>query len=75
LRRTFVIGLQGLGFPLEVAEACVNHRSGTVAGVYARYAYVREKRAALDTWARHVDGIIAGRAAKVVPMRRAPADA
>ena len=30
LRRTFVTGLQQLGFPLEVAEAAVNHKGGTV---------------------------------------------
>ncbi len=73
LRRTFVTGLQRLGFPLEVAEACVNHRSGTVAGVtgvYARYAYAKEKRAALEAWARHVDSVVTGKAGRVVPLRR-----
>jgi len=74
LRRTFVTGLQGLGFPLEVAEACVNHRSGTVSGVtgvYARYAYLNEKKAALEAWARHVDKIVNGRkGADVVELQR-----
>ena len=74
LRRTFVTGLQGLGFPLEVAEACVNHRSGSVAGVtgvYARYQYAKEKRAALDAWARHVHTIVTGKkGADVVNLRR-----
>lgn len=73
LRRTFVTGLQKLGFPLEVAEACVNHRSGTVAGVtgvYARYTYAKEKRAALEAWARHVESIAQGKkGADVVPLR------
>ena len=41
LRRTFVTGLQILRFPLEVAEACVNHKSGTVSGVTAVYANAR----------------------------------
>lgn len=74
LRRTFVTGLQGLGFPLEVAEACVNHRSGTVSGVtavYARYAYLNEKKAALEAWARHIDTIVNGKkGAEVVELQR-----
>jgi integrase len=64
LRRTFVTGLQRLRFPVEIAEACVNHRSGTMGGVtavYARHDYRDEKRDALDGWAAHVTGIVAGR--------------
>lgn len=60
LRRTFVTGLQRLRFPLEVAEACVNHASGStsgVTGVYARHAYTTEKREALTAWAQHVIAI------------------
>ena len=73
LRRTFVTGLQRLGFPMEVTEACVNHRGGTlagVAGIYARHDYAQEKRAAADTWARHVDALVSGKAAKIVPLSR-----
>ena len=76
LRRTFVTGLQRLRFPLEVAEACVNHRSGTVAGVtgvYARHAYAKEKREALEAWARHVESIVSDKTGKVVPLRKARA--
>jgi len=72
LRRTFVTGLQRLGIALEVAEACVNHRSGTLAGVtavYAQYDYAAEKRAALDAWARHVEAIVSGKPGSVVPFK------
>lgn len=72
LRRTFVTGLQRLGFPMEVTEACVNHKSGTLAGVakvYARHDYRPEKQAALDAWARHVDAIVSGKPATVVPFK------
>lgn len=61
IRRTFVTGLQRLGFPMEVAEATVNHKSGTVAGVagvYARHDYADEKRAALDAWGRFVAELV-----------------
>jgi integrase len=76
LRRTFVTGLQRLRFPMEVAEACVNHRSGTmagVAGVYGRHAYTTEKREALQAWARHVAAIVEGRpVGRVVPLNLPP---
>lgn len=75
LRRTFVTGLQRLRFPLEVAEACVNHASGStsgVTGVYARHKYTVEKLEALDAWASHVVGIVGNRPAdNVVQLVRA----
>jgi len=73
IRRTFVTGLQRLGVRLEVAEAAVNHRSGSVSGVtavYAKHDYAEEKRAALDAWARHVESIVSGEAAKIIPLMR-----
>lgn len=72
LRRTLYSGLQRLGFSIEVAEACVNHKSGTlrgVAAVYGRYQYLAEKTAAFEAWSRHVDGLVNGAAgAKVLPL-------
>lgn len=61
LRRTVATNLQKLGFPVEVVEAVLNHKSGTVRGVaaiYARHDYAAEKRAALDAWAKHVERLI-----------------
>jgi integrase len=75
LRRTFSSGLQRLGFPIEVIEECLNHKSGTrsgVAGVYAKYRYLSEKTRAFEAWARHVDALANGRLTNnVVPFREA----
>jgi integrase len=53
LRRTGATNLQALGIPIEVTEAVLNHISGTragIAGIYNRYKYEPEKRAALEAW-------------------------
>ncbi len=45
--------------PHEI-EAVLNHVSGVisgVAGIYNRHAYIDEKRAALATWAAHLDAL------------------
>jgi integrase len=57
LRRTLATGLQRLGVRFEVTEAVLNHVSGSrgsIAGVYQRYNWADEKRAALSGWATHV---------------------
>ncbi|MFC5737728.1 tyrosine-type recombinase/integrase [Sinirhodobacter huangdaonensis] len=74
LRRTAATGMAGLRFPPHVVEAVLNHRSGTrrgVAGVYNRFDYADEKRAALDAWARRVAALIEGEAENVVRIERA----
>lgn len=74
LRRTLATGLQRLGIRFEVTEAVLNHVSGArsgVAGVYQRYGWEAEKRAALEAWARHVDQLLTeSDATNVVPMAR-----
>jgi integrase len=73
-RRSFATGLQRLGFPVEVAEACLNHLSGTrsgVAGIYGRHDYAAEKAQAFAAWGRHIDALVTGKTANVLPMRRA----
>lgn len=72
IRRTVATGMAGLGIAPHIVEAVLNHVSGFkagVAGVYNRNTYEPEKRRALDMWAEHLDAIIAGRTAKVVPIR------
>jgi integrase len=57
IRRTVATGLQRLGVRFEVTEAVLNHVSGArggIAGVYQRYDWAEEKRAALDAWSNHV---------------------
>lgn len=74
LRRTVATGLQQLGIRFEVTEAVLNHVSGArsgVAGVYQRYSWEAEKRAALDAWSRRLDDIIREEspANNVVPLK------
>jgi integrase len=72
LRRTVASGLQRLGVRLEVTEAVLNHRGGSMAGivgVYQRHDYASEKRDALARWADHVDALVSGRKANVVTLR------
>ncbi|MGD9919449.1 MAG: tyrosine-type recombinase/integrase [Paenirhodobacter sp.] len=74
LRRTAATGMAGLRFPPHVVEAVLNHRSGTrrgVAGVYNRFDYADEKRAALDAWSRRVAVLVEGEAGNVVRIERA----
>jgi integrase len=63
LRRTVATRLADLGVQPHVAEAILNHLSGSksgVAGVYNRATYAAEKRAVLTLWAGHVTAL-AGR--------------
>ena len=62
IRRTGATNLQALGIPIEVTEAVLNHISGTragVAGIYNRYKYEPEKRAALDAWGQRLQELAA----------------
>jgi integrase len=72
IRRTVASGLQRLGVRLEVTEAVLNHKSGSVSGitaVYQRHDYAAEKRDALVRWADHVDALVSGRKGAVVTLR------
>ena len=63
-----------LGVQPHIIEAVLNHVSGHkggVAGVYNRATYDKEKREALNLWAEHVAAVVEGRAAKVLPLKRA----
>jgi hypothetical protein len=74
LRRTAETMLQKLGIDKEVRAHLLSH--GRTQGVqgkhYERYDFLKEKREALEKWARHLGRIIGGKSAKVVvPMRAA----
>ena len=63
LRRTAVSGMARLGTPPHVADRILNHQSGSIAGVaavYQRHEFLVERKQALITWARHVDGLTHG---------------
>jgi integrase len=73
LRRTMVTGMNDLGVMPHVVEAAVNHVSGFragVAGVYNKSQYLPERKAALERWARHVQGLVSPDQGKVVDMRK-----
>jgi hypothetical protein len=72
LRRTAVTKMAELGIRPDVIELVANHVSGHrggIAGVYNRSEMLPERRAALERWAAHIEGLISGKAAKVVPIR------
>jgi integrase len=74
LRRTAVTNMVDLGVSTHVVELVVNHVSGTlagVAGIYNRATMMTDRKAALERWASHVNGIVTGRQANVVTMRSA----
>jgi integrase len=73
LRRTAATGMAEIGIAPHIVEAALNHISGAkagVAGTYNRAAYAPEKRAALERWASHVQGLVSGQPANVVKMRK-----
>jgi integrase len=57
LRRTAATGMARLNVPPHVVDKVLNHVSGKIRGVaavYNRFEYLKERRAALDEWARYV---------------------
>ena len=72
LRRTVATGLQRLGVGLQVVETILGHVSGSragIIGIYQRHKFDDEKRAALETWARHVEALVSRNPAKVVSFK------
>ena len=57
LRRTCRTGLSRLKVEPHIAERVLNHIQPGVAGVYDRFAYLEEKRTALEKWAVHLKGL------------------
>jgi integrase len=74
IRRTVASGLARLGINLPVIEKCLNHTSGSFAGivgVYQRHSFADEKRAAFDAWGRFVAALVTDApSANVVGLRR-----
>ena len=72
LRRTAASGMARLGINLPVIERVLNHVSGSfggIVGVYQRHEFSDEKRRALDSWGAHVERLVTGQGAAVVPLR------
>jgi integrase len=61
LRRTCRTGLSRLGIREDVAERVLGHSvGGRIGQTYNLYEFAEEKRAALEAWARHVQGVDTG---------------
>src|SRR5262249_18158167 len=72
LRRSFASGLARLGVNLPVIEKCLNHQSGSFAGivgVYQHYDLAAERMRAFDRWGEHIDLVVSGTPAVVIPLR------
>ena len=66
LRRSFASGLQRLGVAPHIVELALNHRTGTfsgIAGIYQRHRYEKEVRKSFEIWSRHIETLIARKAA------------
>jgi integrase len=73
LRRSAATGMAALGIAPHVVDKILNHSSGKIAGVariYNRFEYLPERKAALDTWARHVESLIRPTQSNVVELPR-----
>jgi integrase len=73
LRRTCATGMASIGVQPHIIEACLNHVSGAkggIAGVYNVEQYAKEKKAAFQRWAAHIEGIVSGKpTAKILPLQ------
>ena len=61
LRRTATTGMARLGIHPHVADAVLNHKEGTIQGVaaiYNRYAYMDERRRAMEAWGDYVSRVL-----------------
>jgi integrase len=71
IRRSAVTGMAGLKVPPHVVDRILNHTSGTIRGVaaiYNRFAYLEERRAALELWSRYVDNLVAPAPANIIDL-------
>jgi integrase len=66
LRRTAATHMARLGVDRLVISKILNHAEGGVTKTYDRHRYEAEKRAALDRWAAHLQGIVDGTGEKNV---------
>jgi integrase len=57
LRRTVRTGLARLQVAPHIAERCLNHAQPGIVAAYDVHSYAKEKRAALELWAKHLAGL------------------
>ena len=57
----------------HVVDKILNHAGGAIRGpaaIYNRHAYLDERKAALEAWARHVESLIRPTPSNVVELPR-----
>ena len=71
IRRTVATGLREMGIGQDVTERILNHKGQSqtgIAAVYDKSKLMGHRKAALESWAAHVEALFAGKAAKVIPF-------
>ncbi|MBF0448792.1 MAG: tyrosine-type recombinase/integrase [Magnetococcales bacterium] len=61
LRRTAASHMTKMGISRLVVSKILNHVDSSVTAIYDRHSYDKEKRHAMDAWARKLDEIITGK--------------
>ena len=69
IRRTMRTGLSALPVPDLVRELVIAHTKPGLHKVYDQYAYIDEKRHALELWAARLRSIVSPPPANVVPLK------
>jgi len=75
IRRSCASGMAKIGIGLPTIERCLNHVSGSFAGivgVYQRHSFSDEKRHAFERWGAHVADLVDGREQTNVVRRAVP---
>jgi hypothetical protein len=68
-RRTAASHTARLGIALSVIEKLLAHTSGSFGGIYQRYQFAAEKRAATEAWGKWLTGLMADAAANDDALR------
>jgi integrase len=71
LRRTAATEMGRLGISRFIIGKILNHADRTVTAIYDRYAYLDEKRHALETWAQYLGSLTQPPGKNVVTLKRA----
>lgn len=71
LRSTARSHLTALGVDVIVAERCLNHKVGGLIGIYDKFDYFKERRAALETWGAFISACETDTKWNIIPFKRA----
>ena len=74
VRRTVATGLAELGTPATIISKVLDHTlpgESAVTPIYSRYAFLDEKRQALDSWGRHLAELVGAKLPAKSSSRRA----